>query len=212
MRNILVSLAVLGVASVLAACSSNTPGTVAIQPAAAPVTTTEPSSPAPAPTTTLPTITPSTTTPPAVTTTTPSTSSTTPKKITPKPKPTTPAQAPSTGTPCKITDGACVDISAARAWLLHDGKVIYGPVQLTSGRKGYPTPTGMFHVISKEKMHYSTEFDNAPMPNSVFFYPGDAFHTGSLSTPSHGCIHLSSTASAKFFATLQIGDPVQVVP
>jgi len=79
------------------------------------------------------------------------------------------------------------------------------------GRTGYPTPTGMFHVISKEKMHYSHEFDNAPMPNSVFFYPGDAFHTGSLSTPSHGCVHLSSTSSLEFFNTLQVGDPVQIV-
>lgn len=114
--------------------------------------------------------------------------------------------------PCAITSGACVDLSAKKAWLLQGGQVIYGPVPITSGRSGYPTPVGMFHVLSKEKMHYSTEFDNAPMPNSVFFYPGDAFHTGSLSTPSHGCIHLSSSASLKFFTVLHVGDRVQVVP
>jgi lipoprotein-anchoring transpeptidase ErfK/SrfK len=80
------------------------------------------------------------------------------------------------------------------------------------GRKGYATPTGTFHVLSKEKMHLSKEFDNAKMPNSVFFYPGDAFHTGSLSVYSHGCIHLSAGASLKFFNTLHVGDVVQVVP
>ncbi|EOD70285.1 hypothetical protein H480_01862 [Amycolatopsis vancoresmycina DSM 44592] len=80
------------------------------------------------------------------------------------------------------------------------------------GRKSNPTPTGTFHVYSKEKMHLSKEFDNAEMPNSVFFYPGDAFHQGSLSVYSHGCIHLSAGASLKFFNTLHIGDVVQVVP
>lgn len=89
--------------------------------------------------------------------------------------------------------------------------MIYGPVPIMPGKPGSPTPVGMFRVIGKEKMHYSTEFNNAPMPNSVFFYPGDAFHTGSLSVYSNGCVHLSSTASLKFFNTLQLGDPVQVV-
>jgi lipoprotein-anchoring transpeptidase ErfK/SrfK len=111
-----------------------------------------------------------------------------------------------------VTEGACVDISAKKAWLLSGGKVVYGPVPITTGRKGFPTPTGLFHVLYKEKMHYSKEFDDAKMPNSVFFYPGDAFHTGSLSAPSHGCVHLSSAASLKFFSTLSVGDPVQVVP
>jgi lipoprotein-anchoring transpeptidase ErfK/SrfK len=114
--------------------------------------------------------------------------------------------------PCAATVSACVDISAHKAWLLDGGKVIYGPVPMLPGRKGNETPTGTFHVYSKEKMHLSKEFDNAEMPNSVFFYPGDAFHTGSLSVYSHGCIHLSSTASLKFFNTLSVGDAVQVVP
>jgi lipoprotein-anchoring transpeptidase ErfK/SrfK len=104
-----------------------------------------------------------------------------------------------------------MDLSAHKAWLLRDGKVIYGPVGALGGRKSNPTPIGTFHVIGKERMHLSTEFDNAPMPFSVFFYPGDAFHTGSLATPSHGCIHLSSGASQTFFNTLHLGDVVQVV-
>ncbi|GAB3141072.1 hypothetical protein GCM10027258_23340 [Amycolatopsis stemonae] len=107
---------------------------------------------------------------------------------------------------------ACVDISAHKAWLLQGGKVVYGPVPMLPGRKSNPTPTGTFHVLSKEKVHLSKEFDNAKMPNSVFFYPGDAFHTGSLSVYSHGCIHLSAGASLKFFTTLHVGDIVQVVP
>ncbi|WP_243769617.1 L,D-transpeptidase [Amycolatopsis acidicola] len=149
-----------------------------------------------------------TTAPPVTTTTQPAPSTTTTKKSTT----TTTKPAASSGTPCSITDGACVDVSAKKAWLLSGGKVVYGPVSITTGRKGYATPTGMFHVLYKEKMHYSKEFDNAEMPNSVFFYPGDAFHQGSLSTPSHGCVHLSSSSSLKFFNTLSVGDAVQIVP
>jgi lipoprotein-anchoring transpeptidase ErfK/SrfK len=105
---------------------------------------------------------------------------------------------------------ACVDLSALKTWLLQDGKVIYGPVKQLPGKKGHATPTGVFHVSGKVKNYHSREFD-APMPNSVFFLPGIAFHTGSLSVYSHGCIHLSAAASQKYFTTLQSGDVVQVV-
>ncbi|WP_033293021.1 L,D-transpeptidase [Amycolatopsis jejuensis] len=156
--------------------------------------------------------------PPSTPSPTPTTSSST-KTTTPKPKPKPKADPPPApaGVPCAnaaaaVGTAACVDLSAHQAWLLQGGKVIYGPVPMLPGRKGYPTPVGTFHVLSKEKMHYSKQFDNAPMPNSVFFYPGDAFHTGSLKVYSHGCIHLSAAASAKFFSTLHLGDVVQVVP
>jgi len=106
-----------------------------------------------------------------------------------------------------------VDISAKKAWLISGGKIAYGPVPVTTGRKGHPTPVGTFSVKYKEKMHYSKEFDNAPMPNSVFFTnTGVAFHSGSLAAQSHGCVHLSSTAAAKFFSSLSVGEAVQVVP
>jgi lipoprotein-anchoring transpeptidase ErfK/SrfK len=191
-------------AFVLTGCASGT------QLASAPVANqSTPVSSSPAATTTAPP--PSTTTTPPTSSSQPKSTTSTPKKTTTTPKKTVqPAANPTI--PCAITDGACVDISAKKAWLLSGGKVVYGPVPITTGRKGYPTPTGTFHVLSKEKMHLSKEFDQAKMPNSVFFYPGDAFHTGSLSAPSHGCIHLSSTASLKFFNTLHIGDAVQVVP
>lgn len=116
------------------------------------------------------------------------------------------------GVPCAATVSACLDLSAHKAWLLTDGKVSYGPVPALPGRPGHSTPVGTFKVYSKEKMHLSKQFGEARMPNSVFFYPGDAFHAGSLSVYSHGCVHLSNAASLKFFNTLSIGDVVQVVP
>ncbi|WP_236790027.1 L,D-transpeptidase [Amycolatopsis sp. GM8] len=208
-KKIWLVFASVAAAATVAGCSGGTSANV--QPAAAASTPTSSISSAP------PVVTTTTTTPPPSTSSTtpapPSSSTTTTKKTTTTPKKTTtPPPAAQPPVPCAITDGACVDISAKKAWLLSGGKVVYGPVPITTGRKGYPTPTGTFHVLYKEKMHLSKEFDNAPMPNSVFFYPGDAFHTGSLSAPSHGCVHLSSAASLKFFSTLSVGDAVQVVP
>lgn len=202
-KKIWVALTSVAAAVALAGCSSGAK-TAAVQPVAAESTPSSTSSVAPTTTTT-------TTTPPSTTSSAPKTTTTT-KKTTTTPKKTTTKPAAKPSVPCTITEGACVDISAKKAWLLSGGKVVYGPVSITTGRKGYPTPTGTFHVLYKEKMHYSKEFDDAEMPNSVFFYPGDAFHTGSLSTPSHGCVHLSSSASLRFFNTLGVGDPVQVVP
>ncbi|WP_433798920.1 L,D-transpeptidase [Actinomycetospora sp. CA-084318] len=124
-----------------------------------------------------------------------------------------PATAPGSQTPCKPEAKACVDISAKKAWLTDGhGKVIYGPVPITTGAKGYETPTGTFSVMWKDKDHKSDEYDHAPMNNSVFFAPGDAFHEGSLQRDSAGCVHLSHDASEKFFDYLNVYDQVQIVP
>lgn len=131
----------------------------------------------------------------------------------PAPAPAAPAPATRSATPCAITAKACVDISQKKAWLT-DGKghVLDGPVPVTTGGKGHETPTGTFTVMWKDKNHKSDEYDHAPMNNSVFFAPGDAFHEGSLQRDSAGCVHLSAADSEKFFDYLQVYDQVQIIP
>lgn len=119
------------------------------------------------------------------------------------------AQAP---TPCGTSAEACIDLSANQAWLMDAGAVSYGPVPITSGKPGYETPPGLFTVTFKDRDHRSREYNNAPMPYSVFFNGGIAFHEGSLSQESHGCIHLSHDAAVAFFNDLQPRDIVEVVP
>ncbi|MEJ2887752.1 L,D-transpeptidase [Actinomycetospora aeridis] len=122
-----------------------------------------------------------------------------------------PAVALTAGTPCAATADACVDLSSQRAWLTDgEGNVTYGPVGALGGTRKYPTPTGTFSVDYKDADHVSNLYD-ADMPYSVFFAPAIAFHTGSLSERSHGCIHLGKTASKRFFSNLAPGDTVQVV-
>jgi hypothetical protein len=117
------------------------------------------------------------------------------------------------GAPCEKRAKACVSISRQKAWLTDgNGEVIYGPVPITTGAKGQETPTGTFSVMWKDKDHKSGQYDGAPMNNSVFFAPGDAFHEGSLNRQSAGCVHLSHAASENFFDYLQDYDEVQVLP
>lgn len=127
------------------------------------------------------------------------------------PPPPPPGPVYAAGTPCLTTARACIRLSSKQAWLIVGNGIGYGPVPITSGRPGWGTPAGTFNVTFKSRLHLSTLFNDAPMPNSVFFNGGIAFHAGSLSVPSHGCIHLSNAASLVFFDTLNTGDIVQVV-
>jgi hypothetical protein len=123
-----------------------------------------------------------------------------------------PATAQAAPTPCSANADACIDLSANTSWLMDDnGAVIYGGVPITSGKPGYETPPGTFQVTYKDIDHWSQAYD-APMPYSVFFTTsGIAFHEGSLTQQSHGCIHLSPEAAKTYYYTLNPGDVVEVV-
>lgn len=119
---------------------------------------------------------------------------------------------------CSADAKACFSISQHRAWLLKAGKVVQVEVSALGGRKGHPTPQGKFTVIDKDKNHHSSKYNDpktgkpAPMPNYVNFAPAVGFHAGSLSTESHGCVHLSAGDAKTFFDNLSKGDRVDVVP
>lgn len=128
--------------------------------------------------------------------------------------PTADASAATTlkGAPCAASARACVDLASQQAWLMRDGKVDYGPVPVATGKASAPTAPGTFRVFWKDLHHRSTLFHNAPMPYSVFFDGGDAFHADSVAIRSNGCVHLTQQAAQIFYNTLHVGDVVQVVP
>jgi lipoprotein-anchoring transpeptidase ErfK/SrfK len=75
---------------------------------------------------------------------------------------------------------------------------------VSTARRGYYTPTGVFYPYSLQPMHYSRKYDNAPMPHSIFFSGGYAIHatphTGNLGRPaSHGCVRLSPGNAATLY-------------
>jgi Domain of unknown function (DUF4157)/L,D-transpeptidase catalytic domain len=123
--------------------------------------------------------------------------------------------------------------------IAYSGTSVVRRMRITSGRHDHPTPGGVYTLgdagnanarsslygtcvaaggasrpCSSDKLRHGERFAGTPMPNFRRFYRrGNAtalgFHTGSLSTPSHGCIHLSPTDSAWVFK-LPVGTPVRV--
>jgi hypothetical protein len=80
---------------------------------------------------------------------------------------------------------------------------------VSSGLPSYETPNGSFRTFRMEEDHYSKEFDDAPMPHSIFFTKqGHAIHgtdsVGRLGSPaSHGCVRLSRDNASKLYALVQ---------
>ena len=124
-----------------------------------------------------------------------------------------PTFSPKARSSCPAAAAACVDLSDHLTWLQSGRRISYGPVPMEPGPPGTrnETPRGTFHVQWKAGPNYiSTEFDE-PMPYAVFFAPGGvAFHGGSLTTPSHGCVHLTIGSAHYYHDTLPIGAEVAV--
>ena len=80
---------------------------------------------------------------------------------------------------------------------------------VSTGIPSRETPNGTFHAFRMEEEHYSKEFDDAPMPHSIFFTKiGHAIHgtdsEGRLGTPaSHGCVRLSKANATTLYALVE---------
>src|SRR5262249_53914873 len=101
-----------------------------------------------------------------------------------------------------------IDKSAQKMTVMVNGENRYAwPV--STGRSGYDTPSGDFQPFRMEKDHFSREWDDAPMPNSVFFTKeGHAIH-GTFEprnlgrAVSHGCVRLSTQNAATLYALIK---------
>lgn len=99
---------------------------------------------------------------------------------------------------------ASIDKTTQEMTVFVDGVETYRwPV--STGLPGYATPGGTFTASSMNKIWYSRQWDNAPMPHAVFFTKkGHAIHatneTKKLGRPaSHGCVRLSPKNAETFF-------------
>src|SRR5215472_15776897 len=101
-----------------------------------------------------------------------------------------------------------IDKSKQQMSVTVDGEQRYlWPV--STGRPGYDTPDGDFQPFRMEKDHFSREWDDAPMPNSIFFTKiGHAIH-GTFEArnlgraASHGCVRLSTQNAATLYALVK---------
>lgn len=103
-----------------------------------------------------------------------------------------------------------VDISDQSMAVRVNGETKY-TFPVSTGRKGYTTPTGAYGVTRMYRKYHSKKYDGAPMPYSIFFHGGYAIHGTSdlkrLGTiASHGCVRLHpDNAKALFALVKEIG-------
>jgi lipoprotein-anchoring transpeptidase ErfK/SrfK len=132
-----------------------------------------------------------------------------------------------------------VNLGEQKAVLFREGlDAVEAPI--SSGRDGYPTPTGRFSVIRMEPSHRSgvygdyvdgggqvvvsnvdvrsrrqpggTHFLGASMPYFMEFTPGYGLHAGYLPgyPASHGCVRLPYAGAQLFYNAVHIGTSVTV--
>ena len=106
-----------------------------------------------------------------------------------------------------------MDLTRHITWLQAGGKISFGPVQMEPGKPGggHETPRGTFHVAWKAGPTYMSTTYHEPMPWATFFATGGiAFHGGSLTQWSHGCVHLTTQNAHYYQEHLPIGAEVVV--
>ena len=84
-----------------------------------------------------------------------------------------------------------------------------------AGTPGFPTPTGVFSVIQKNRYHRSNIYSGAPMPfMQRITWSGVAMHEGVLPgyPASHGCIRLTHKFASELWGMTRMGVRVVVTP
>jgi len=104
-----------------------------------------------------------------------------------------------------------ISIGSQRAVLYKDGQVAF-VTPVSTGRPGFPTPTGQFVVTDKDRMHRSTLYP-AYMPYFLRMSCRDfGLHAGELPgyPASHGCIRLPWGSAQRLFKEVDIGTLVTI--
>ncbi len=100
-----------------------------------------------------------------------------------------------------------VSINNQTVTVYDDGKQI-ARSPISSGMNGHPTPTGIFSILEKNRIHHSNLYGGAPMPfMQRVTNSGVAMHAGELPgyPASHGCIRLPYSFSRNLFGITDIG-------
>ena len=102
---------------------------------------------------------------------------------------------------------ARIDLSQQRMKVYKNGRLRY-TWKISSGKRGYTTPTGSYRPTRMHEMWYSKKYDNAPMPYSIFFRGGYAVHgTNAVKrlgrVASHGCVRLDTKNAQRLYRLVQ---------
>ena len=106
---------------------------------------------------------------------------------------------------------ATIDLAAQKMIVKVDGTVQH-EWAISSGRGSYRTPVGTFKPQVMRVRHFSSLFNNAPMPYSIFFHGHYAVHgTTDIKNlgrrASHGCVRLHPANARVLFELIQKQGP-----
>jgi ankyrin repeat protein len=105
-----------------------------------------------------------------------------------------------------------VDLSAQRAWVTKNGKVI-ASTTVSTGREGFRTPSGRYVITDKHRSHTSTLY-HVEMPWFMRLNcSAIGLHSGVVTgrPASHGCIRLPYNNAKLFYSLTNVGDEVEIV-
>ena len=105
-----------------------------------------------------------------------------------------------------------VSIDDQRGYLYRDGRRI-AVTTVSTGVPGHDTPTGIFPITQKARVHHSNKYNNAPMPYMQRLTRwGHALHAGAVKAgpASHGCVRLPAEFAKQLFSLTQRGDLVVI--
>ena len=124
-------------------------------------------------------------------------------------------RASSRGSPRWRRDGpvlVLVSLTEQRARVYRNG-IEVGITTVSSGRAGHPTPTGVFTILQKARVHHSSTYDEASMPfTERLTWDGVALHAGGVPgyPSSHGCVHLPLDFAQLLFGVTKVGTTVVI--
>ena len=111
-----------------------------------------------------------------------------------------------------------VNLEEQRGYVYRDGRRI-ATTTVSTGRPGHETPTGVFGILQKKKLHHSNLYKNertgraAPMPwMQRLSWDGVALHAGHVRAKpaSHGCVRLPAEFAQQLYTISRTGDTVVI--
>ncbi len=106
-----------------------------------------------------------------------------------------------------------VSIPSQKLFAFKDGK-LWDSSDVSTGKPGNDTPTGVFPILQKKVQHRSTLYDDAPMPfMQRLTWDGIALHAGRVPgyPASHGCIRLPKAFAEELYGITSHSSTIVIV-
>jgi hypothetical protein len=114
------------------------------------------------------------------------------------------------GSPAPVS--MIIDLQRQVAFV-YQGYSLVGITTVSTGRRGYATPAGVYPILQKQVWHHSNRYNNAPMPYMQrLTWSGIALHSGGVPgyRQSHGCIHLPGRFAIALYGITRVGQIVEI--